>query len=630
MSQSPEAGVVSGPRAPWSALALAGLFILMVQARLWAPYWDTHNVQAILTWDVMGYYLYLPAQFIYHDLSHLTFAPDIMREYQPSSGFYQAFQVPGAAEGTLVMKYTCGLALLFTPFFWLGHWAAGLAGYAQDGFSAPYQIAIAFGGLLYALLGLGILRHVLLRYCSDLLTAAVLVLLVLGTNYLQYAVFDGAMAHNYLFTLYALLLGLVIRWHERPHWKWAAAMGLVLGLMILIRPTEAVAGLLPVLWGVGSVASAKAKLRLLLRRWPDVLLLGLCLLLGVLPQLLYWKWATGHFLFYSYQEQTFSFLRPHVRQVLFSYKKGWLLYTPLMLLPLAGLVVLWRRNRAVAVPVLAYFLINLWIVSAWDIWWYGGSIGQRALVQSYAVLSLPLAYLLHWVTEQRPRPVLQLAFLGLVVLLVDLNLFQHWQYMSSIIHPEEMTPSYYWAIFNNAQPTQSDYARLDVPAHLPAAEWKYDRRTLGKLDFDAEPVSAATGITAEFGYYSKQSFHSDAGHQYGPALLLKAGEARVAPGQWLRASCQVYSDYGAWNSKLVLSVDRAGKTVQWYGMRLQNKLSANRRWNQVWFDVPLPADAQPDDLIKLFVLNENGSPSFIDDVQVEALTLKEPPAVSAR
>ena len=33
----------------------------------------------------------------------------------------------------------------------LGHWAAGLTGYAQDGFSAPYQIAIAFGGLLYAL-----------------------------------------------------------------------------------------------------------------------------------------------------------------------------------------------------------------------------------------------------------------------------------------------------------------------------------------------------------------------------------------------------------------------------------------------------------------------------------------------
>jgi hypothetical protein len=606
-------------KAPWSGLALALLFILMAQARLWAPYWDTHNVQAILTWDVMGYYLYLPAQFIYHDLSHLSFVPDIMREYQPSGGFYQAFQVPGAPEGTMVMKYTCGLALLFTPFFWLGHWAAGLTGYTQDGFSAPYQIAIAFGGLLYALLGLGMLRRILLRYVSDVVAAIVLTLIVLGSNYLQYAVFDAAMAHNYLFTLYALLLWLVIRWHERPHWKWAAAIGLVLGLMILIRPTEAVALLLPVLWGVSSVATAREKLLLLLRRWPDVLLLGFCILLGVLPQALYWKWATGHFLFYSYQEQTFSFLHPHVRQVLFSYKKGWLLYTPLMLLPLAGMVVLWRRHRGVAIPVIAYFLLNLWIVSAWDIWWYGGSIGQRALVQSYAVLSLPLAYLVQWVLQAR-RQALSLAFSALAVLLVDLNLFQHWQYMSTIIHPEEMTPDFYWAIFNNAQPTQADFAQLDIPAHLPTAEWRYDRRVLGKLDFDAQPVSAETGINAEFGYYSKQSYHSDAAHQYGPSLLVKAGEAKVQPEQWIRASCQVYSDYGAWNSKLVLSIDRGGKTVKWYGMRLQNKLSVNRKWNQVWFDVQLPADTQPEDVIKMFILNENGSPSFIDDLQLEALT----------
>ena len=630
MSQVSEATPVERRRAPWSALALGVLFIMMVQARLWAPYWNTHNVVAILTWDVMGYYLYLPAQFIYHDLSHLTFVADIMREYQPSGSFYQAFQVPGAPEGTLVMKYTCGLALLFTPFFWLGHWAAGALGYTQDGFSAPYQVAIAFGGLLYALLGMGILRHVLLRYCSDILAAAVLSVLVLGSNYLQYAVFDAAMAHNYLFTLYALLLWLVIRWHERPHWKWAVSIGFTLGIMILIRPTEAVAGLLPVLWGVSSVATAREKLSLLLRRWPDVLLLGLFLALGVLPQLLYWKWASGHFIVYSYQEQTFSFLHPHLLNVLFSYRKGWLLYTPLMLLPLAGMVVLWRRNRAVAVPVIAYFLINLWIVSAWDIWWYGGSIGQRALVQSYAVLSLPLAYLLQWLAEPSRRLAFRLAFVGLVVLLIDLNLFQHWQYMSSIIHPGDMTRDYYWAVFNNAQPTQADYAQLDVPAHLPEAEWRYDRRPLGKLDFDKEPVSAETGISADFGYFSKQSFHLQTGRQYSPALTLKAGDAHVQPGQWLRASCQVYSDYGAWDSRLVLSVDRAGKTVQWYGMRLQNNLSVNRSWNLAWFDAPLPADIQPDDVIKVFVLSENGSPCYIDDVQAEAFTLKPDAAVTAR
>ncbi|UOQ73509.1 hypothetical protein [Hymenobacter cellulosilyticus] len=602
------------------------LFILMVQARLWAPYWDTHNVLAILTWDVMGYYLYLPAQFIYHDLSHQAFVADIMREYNPSSSFYQAFQVPGGPEGAMVMKYTCGLAILFTPFFWLGHWAAGLLGYSQDGFSAPYQIAIAFGGLLYALLGLGILRRVLLRYFSDVITALVLVLLVLGSNYLQYTVFDGAMAHNYLFTLYALLLWLTIRWHERPSIYWAAAIGLTLGLMILIRPTEAVAFLIPVLWGVSSVETARQKLQLLLRRWPDVLVLVLFVVLGVLPQLLYWKWATGHFLFYSYQEQSFNFLRPHTYQVLFSYKKGWLLYTPLMLLALVGLVFLWRRHRSLAVPVLAYFLINLWIVSAWDIWWYGGSIGQRALVQSYAVLSFPLACFLVWLSEPGRRVALRMAVVALIVLLVDLNLFQHWQYMYSIIHPEEMNRNFYWAVFNKTKPDQTDYSLLDVPTRLPQPEEEYDQRFVTKLSFDDQPVSPETGINAEFGYYSKQSFRTEASRQYSPALTITVADAKVQPGQWLRASCQVYSDYGAWNSKLILSIERNGQNVQWNGMRLQNNLSVNRKWNHVWFDVPVPADVQPSDVIKLLVLNENGSPAFVDDVQIDVFTPKVPGA----
>lgn len=110
---------------PYSLLAVLLLFAPMLQARFWAPPWDTHSVEAILTWDAMGYYPYLPAQFIYHDLAHLSFIPDIMREYGPTGSFYQAYPLPGAGpDAPLLMKYTCGLAVLWVPFFWLGHWAA--------------------------------------------------------------------------------------------------------------------------------------------------------------------------------------------------------------------------------------------------------------------------------------------------------------------------------------------------------------------------------------------------------------------------------------------------------------------------------------------------------------------------
>ena len=611
-------------RAPLSLATILVLFLLLVQVRLWLPYFNTHNVQAVLTWDAMGYYLYLPAHFIYHDLSRLAFIPDIMREYSPTGSFYQAYPAPGGPAGAMVMKYPIGLALLNAPFFGVGHWAARHWNYAQDGFSAPYQVAIAFGSLLYSLLGLGLLRRVLLRYVSDGVAALTLGLLVLGTNYLHYAAIDGAMAHSTGFTLYALLLWLTIKWHERPRAWLAAAIGLTLGLLVIVRPSDMVAALLPVLWGVTSVASGRAKFRLLFQTHRSHLLLLVGFgLLGVLPQLLYWKWASGHFLEYSYQEQGFNFLKPHTWQVLFSFRKGWLIYTPLMVLPLLGLAVLWRRNRAVAVPVLGYFLANLWVVSAWDVWWYGGTFGQRALVQSYAALALPLAYLLAWLGEQAPRrAVLGGAVLLLSGLLVNLNLVQDWQYMNGIMDGENMNRRYYAAIFDNVHPTQDQLNMFDTRYRLPGSVDDYQRRSLGKLTMDDQPVAAETGITADVGYHSRQAYRTDVARPYSPTISVSLRDAHLSAGRWVRGSVLVHSEYGAWGQKLVVSLDRNGKTVQWENARLQNANSISQRWTPVWLNVPLPADAQPDDVLKVFVLNENGSPCYLDDIELEALEPK--------
>ena len=152
--------------------------------------------QKALTWDVFGYYLYLPATFIHHDiaLQDHTWLDDVMTHYEPSSTFYQ-----------LVIKYSAGMAVLYAPFFLIAHLSAPLLGYPADGFSLPYQFIIAFGCLLYALLGLSVLRKVLLHFFSDGWTAVLIALIVLGTNYLQLTVWDGTLlTHTPLFLLYGL------------------------------------------------------------------------------------------------------------------------------------------------------------------------------------------------------------------------------------------------------------------------------------------------------------------------------------------------------------------------------------------------------------------------------------------
>ncbi len=605
----------------------------MVIARLWAPYWDTRNVQAILTWDALGYYIYLPAHFIYDDLRTMAFVPKMMADYGPTSAFYQAFQVPGGPPGHLVTKYPIGLALLEAPFFGIGHALAKALGYPADGFSAPYQASIAFGGIAYAVAGLGLLRRVLLTYFSDLLTALTLVVVVLGTNYFQYAVYDVAMAHSACFTLYALLLWCTIRWHQTPRVRWALGIGLSLGLLVVVRPSEMIAVVLPLLWGLDGKVALQRKLEMARRYWPQLTVAAAVGLAAVSPQLLYWKWATNHWLFYSYEEQGFSFVHPYLRQVLFSFRKGWLVYTPLMLLALAGFWPLWRTHRAVAVPVLAFGVLNLWVVAAWDIWWYGGSFGQRAMVQSYAALSLPLAALLtRWVgaSSHTPgftaeQPAWRKLMAGpLLILLILLNLFQTWQYMFGIITTEDMTSSYWRAVFLNAQPTQADYARLDVRTVRPGRAVDWTTRVVSRVNFDAlsprEGGAPGEGVMHSTAY---RLVHQE--REYSPILETPVSALAARPGAWLRGGGYVWSEWGAWGARLVIEIRRGGQPISSYNLRLHNNGTLPRRWSYVYADVPVPSDALPTDVVRIYGQAPAGAAHcLLDDLTLEVAERRKP------
>ncbi len=224
------------------------LFLVAVSV-FYYPKWRQSRTEATLSWDVYGYYFYLPALFIYRDIRQLGFRDAIYQKYQPSDGPCQAFLHP---SGNYVIKYSCGLAVQYLPFFLLAHSLAPALGYEADGFSFPYQAAIGMGSLLVALLGLWVLRRNLLHYFSDKAIAVTIALIVLATNYLDYAAINGAMTHNYLFTLYTLLIGMTISYHQRPiGWK-ALVIGGLLGLMALTRPTEIMAALLPLGWGIAT------------------------------------------------------------------------------------------------------------------------------------------------------------------------------------------------------------------------------------------------------------------------------------------------------------------------------------------------------------------------------------------
>ncbi|MCB0815419.1 MAG: hypothetical protein KDB87_19920, partial [Flavobacteriales bacterium] len=68
------------------------------------------------------------------------------------------------------------------------------------------------------------------------------------------------------------------------------------------------------------------------------------LVLGGLPPVLlllsYWKVYGGAWIFDSYQNpgEGLDLFYPHLHRFLFSFRKGWFIYTPLMLVAAAGLL----------------------------------------------------------------------------------------------------------------------------------------------------------------------------------------------------------------------------------------------------------------------------------------------------
>jgi len=154
-------------------------------------------------------------------------------------------------------------------------------------------------------------------------------------------------------------------------------------------------------------------------------------------QLLFWHATSEHWLLYSYGNEHFDFLRPHIIDGLFSFRKGWLLYTPLVLLMLLGLGAAWRRVPAAVAPMLLLLPVLIYITFSWGEWWYGGGFSARPLVSVYPLLALPLAALLAQVRRGRGR-VLRLA----VLLCIALNLWQTWQYAAGILFNSNTEESY--------------------------------------------------------------------------------------------------------------------------------------------------------------------------------------------
>jgi hypothetical protein len=413
-----------------AAIALGAIFQ--------AHKWERHDV---VVWDVAGYYQYLTSHFIYNDVGDGSYTAVVRKQYRPDmDGRYGLTPAP---NGQQVMKYTVGMALFYAPAFFTADALTKLRGsYEPDGYSAGYQRALVLVCLGYVLLGLWVLRQALLRFFDDTTTALALLAVGLATNLFCYATYEAPMSHGTLFLLNAGLLLVTVRWHAAYRRRDAVLLGLCMGLLLLVRPTEAWMALVPALWGLTSGAAVRERAaRLWAHRGQVLLAVGIAAALLSL-QLLFWHQVGGSWFIDSYPGEKFDFRHPHILDGLFSSRKGWLVYTPVAALMLLGLLWLRGATRAkAALPVLLALLpLVLYVTYSWWDWGYGGSFSSRPLISLYPLLALPLGALIDWC---RRSAGLRYGFALVLVLCVVLNLYQTWQYYRGILHCCDTT----WAMY---------------------------------------------------------------------------------------------------------------------------------------------------------------------------------------
>jgi hypothetical protein len=189
-----------------------------------------------------------------------------------------------------------------------------------------------------------------------------------------------------------------------------------------------------------------------------------------LPQFLYWKATTGSYLFFSYGDERFYFGNPHIIAGLFGYRKGWLLYTPIMIMALIGIILMKPRQNPFSIGLYLFIPLNIYIIVSWWCWWYGGGFGNRPFIDSYPLLALGLATLFHEVSKNR----IALSITTLVsVLLFSLNIFQNYQYHYGSIHWDSMTKDAYWDSAGHLYPTKNFYYLLEPPDYERALKGEY-------------------------------------------------------------------------------------------------------------------------------------------------------------
>ena len=579
----------------------------------------------IFAYDNFGFYMHLPNTFIYHDITLKDFSliEQINNKYNLTPTFYQLDRLK---NGNTIDRFFMGISILILPFFFIGHIIALIFGYNIDGYSEPYQWAIIFSGIFYAITGFFFLRKITLKFLNDLSTSVTLLIFFYGTNIFFFTALGNPFPHVYLFTLYALLIYYTILWHENHKIKNACILGLVLGLLIVSRPSEIISIFIPLLWGIKDKKSLVEKWELLKNKKKQLFYVFLFTFIAGLPQIIYWLIVAHKPVYFPYTDPQsgLNFLKPRFAWVLFSYRKGWFVYSPLMLLAISGLILLYKKQKRIFFSVFVYLFLNLYLIACFSSLI---SYGYRAFIQSYAILIIPFGFCIDFLINHK-RLIKGIAAIILIGFFI-INIFQAWQIKMGILHGSRTTRDYYRAVFMKKRINPEHYDLLLIERSYDGVdvfknEKKYNKHTLLNLSFDNPEKGKEKHYDTNYVCTGSYSLRMDSSFIYSPGLQIKYKDITNKYYAWIRATVNAYplSPLEQSEALLVVTFTHNGKNYKYRTASILNKkynVELNK-WNKISIDYLTPEVRSKNDKLTVYIWYRGKKDIYIDDLVVESFT----------
>jgi hypothetical protein len=560
------------------------------------------NWKTTICGDGYGYYAYLPCVFILHKFDYKKI---IAEEKALHPGIEEGlYALPLTTNGNECNKYFAGTAILMSPFFGGAYILSYFSGYELNGYSLLFQCAISISALFYLLVGLYYLRKLLLEYeVSEAIICIALSAIVFGTNLFYYATMEPSMSHTYSFGLSAMFFYFTKRAIRSFNLKNVIITTCTLSLLVTIRPTNVLSlSLLP--FFAGSYSVLKSLLTNLLHSKKIIVFAILSGVIIISIQLVLWYAQTGHFFVWSYSGEGFDFSKPHILQILFSYRNGWFIYTPLMLILLPGLFVLFKENRFMFFSFLAFLFLIVYVLSSWWCYNYGG-FGLRAFIDFYPAFGLLLALSLN----QIKLIWLKTLFVSATCLCVGLNLIQTYQFKNFMFSFGNMNKEFYWKIFLktgdeyrgiSVEPTVAFYSGLSFSNSFENNIWGNDNN-----------------ITQQVAHAGRKSAFVDSISQFSPTFTIKAGNLPQDTGNYILVTLWTYMHSFNNNAAVVVSCSEKDKDLYfWESSGIKSSIDETDTWHEFHSYWKLPKLKNPDDLIKIYVWSTKGL-TYIDDMEIK-------------